>query len=267
MAPSEFASAVAVAAAVAAAVASAVALLFAVVPRATRVSAALLMTGIVFASFAPRGSAWTRARASVAAAINLILLALWRDSDAHGRARTRVDAAESKEDKTMSGGGGDGDVLGWTRGLPKTLRSPLGAAPTPSAKPRALRYDFSTDAPDPEYLAARKRALESAARDSALKRLDAAASKDASIGYRMLLMPLVIGAAAIVPIVIASRMLAAEGFAEGDADADADAEAKARLVKALLVSIAASALAAVLVRTGHFVLAWVLCVSLLAIAW
>lgn len=266
MAPSEFASAVAVAAAVAAAVASAVALLFAVVPRATRVSAALLMTGIVFASFAPRGSAWTRARASVAAAINLILLALWRDSDAHGRARTRVDAAEDKEDKTMSGGGGgDGDVLGWTRGLPKTLRSPR--APTPSAKPRALRYDFSTDAPDPEYLAARKRALESAARDSALKRLDAAASKDASIGYRMLLMPLVIGAAAIVPIVIASRMLAAEGFAEGDADADADAEAKARLVKALLVSIAASALAAVLVRTGHFVLAWVLCVSLLAIAW
>jgi hypothetical protein len=280
------------------AVAAAAFLLFAAVPEAVRGTTSLLMAGSVFAAFASReGFFWTRVRVAVASAMNLALLTLWNASDA-----SDADAKKHGPRGWRAGGGGDGDgdgdddaafressassVLLWTRGLPASLsQSTYVDRKVGRIASRHGDRETDTDA-DPErdrqLAQARSRMMRASAREAALLQMESAKSKESAIGGRILMMPIVLGAAAIVPIVIASRMLgrpgggptaADEGFFAEDEKTDASGQQTAeessrrrwRLAKALLVSIAATALIAAMIRRGDLVLSWVLTVALLVL--
>ena len=273
--------ATAIAVAIAVAVAIGAVLTWTVVPPAMRVSAALLMSGIVFGSFSPPALSlvansgegmWIRARIAVASAINLVLLAMWREQDVVGRGQ------RSDGTKTMAGGGdgdgGDGfarSVLEWTRGLPTKLAASAGEAVKKPIVVRRGGVVTSSDGGDPDrdkiLAESRARMLRASARDAAMKQLQMQRDAASSAGSRLLLMPLVLGAAAIVPIVMASRLMTkgdAEGF-DGEEQITRQNVVKA-LAKALAISTVGIALVAWSISRGGFVAAWVCSIAVLLIA-
>ena len=113
----------------------------------------------------------------------------------------------------------------------------------------------------------RARMLRASARDAAMKQLQMQRDAASSAGSRLLIMPLVLGAAAIVPIVMASRLMTkgdAEGF-DGEEQITRQHVVKA-LAKALAISTVGIALVAWSISRGGFVAAWVCSIAVLLIA-
>jgi hypothetical protein len=250
-----------------------------IVPPPLRSSAALLLSGVVFASFAEDLRALSslpsdvvrRVQIAIAGAINVALLIMWRKQDMPG---------SSIRDAAMpffrGGGGGDDDdktdhafdgfasegggAMAWIGTLPSSSTPPSSGA-------KKNRMGLPTDTADPErekmLSEARVRTLRASARSAAMKTLQIKHDGASSAGSRLLFMPFVLGTAAIVPIVIASRFYGKhEGFAEEE---DAEPTTRWRLAVSLVRAAAIVVLVAWAIARGYFVVGWALTIALLAV--
>ena len=251
-----------------------------IVPPPLRASAALLLGGVVFASFAEDLRALSslpsdvvrRVQIAIAGAINVVLLVMWRKQDL----ALPVSLIRGAAMPFFRGGGGDDDdtpdeafdgfasegggAMAWIGTLPSS------SSPSSSGA-KKNRMVLPTDTADPErekmLTEARVRTMRASARSAAMKTLQIKRDGASAAGSRLLFMPFVLGTAAIVPIVIASRFYGKhEGF---ETEEDAEPTTRARLAVSLLRAAASVVLVAWAIARGYFVVGWALAIALLAV--